>query len=181
MDTEQKALTLWNRVTEDDKVAFDSLYHLLAHGLYQYGLSVTSDPPLVKDALQEIFLDFWQNRKTRIIQSNVRVYMATTLRRKLLRKIKRTSRIVTLPTRNTVEPSHEDILIQIEEEKITRAKMRSAIHLLPNRQREVIHLLYTETHSYLQIVEIMGINKSSVYTLVSKAIKNIQKNLSAGE
>jgi DNA-directed RNA polymerase specialized sigma24 family protein len=63
----------------------------------------------------------------------------------------------------------------VDEKK--RSGLMAALEKLPMRQKEVIQLLFFESHSYEDTSNIMGINIQSVYTLAWKAISNLKKTI----
>ena len=48
---------LWKSFLAGDKEAFAHFYNLHVNALYRYGTKLCTDDDLVKDAIQEVFLD----------------------------------------------------------------------------------------------------------------------------
>ncbi len=53
--------------------------------------------------------------------------------------------------------------------------LHKALAELPPRQKEILHLLYSEELSYENIAELMAINVASVYTLAWKALAALKR------
>jgi RNA polymerase sigma factor (sigma-70 family) len=68
---------------------------------------------------------------------------------------------------------------QIEEQLSTErlAHLHKALDNLPPRQKEVIFLRFFENLSFEEISAVMGIEQSSVYKIIYKAIHNLQGKL----
>ena len=50
---------IWDRFKSGDKEAFAVLYNLHIDSLYHYGTKFCKDEEVIKDALQEIFIEFY--------------------------------------------------------------------------------------------------------------------------
>ncbi len=72
---------------------------------------------------------------------------------------------------------YEEAITDSELAEHRKKSIAAKIGNLPDRQREVINLLFYENLGYEEIAEMMGINLRSVYTLAWKAISALRKNL----
>ena len=82
-------LLLWNEYRSGNADAFGALIRVHYPDLFHYGTRFTRDAELVKDCLQDLFLELWINRETISETSFVKYYLLKALRRKLTRKIGR--------------------------------------------------------------------------------------------
>jgi RNA polymerase sigma factor (sigma-70 family) len=57
-------LFLWNEFRNGNAEAFGALIRVHYQDLFQYGTRFTKDEELVKDCLQDLFLELWTNRLT---------------------------------------------------------------------------------------------------------------------
>jgi RNA polymerase sigma factor (sigma-70 family) len=73
--------------------------------------------------------------------------------------------------------SFEQLMIDGELRKRRLAEIKKCLHDLPKCQREVILLKFFNELSYSEISEIMNLQLSSVYNLVSKAIEQLRQNM----
>ncbi|HET6252682.1 MAG TPA: sigma-70 family RNA polymerase sigma factor [Puia sp.] len=173
-------LYLWNEYRSGNADAFGALVRVHYPDLFHYGTRFTRDAELVKDCLQDLFLELWINRETINETSFVKYYLLKALRRKLTRRIGR-SRY----TGSWEELHFESILIGvhpveasiIREEglaELTR-KMRHALTGLSKRQQEVIYLRYYVDADIDEVAEIMSVNRQSVYNLLHDALKKLKK------
>lgn len=78
---------LWEQFVAGDKSAFSILYKHYVSDLYLFGLRLSQNQELVKDAIQELFVSLWNKRETLPQVTNVKSYLITSLRNKVLRKI----------------------------------------------------------------------------------------------
>ncbi len=166
---------------EDDKEAFELIYQSNVRHLYNYGMKIFHDTDVVEDCIQELFINIWDQRKNLIETNNIQFYLIKALRWKIIRfvdahnkKLKNISESFSHTELEVVHP-YEELLVneQIDLEK--KEKLRAALNSLPNRQKEVIHLIFYKKYSYEEASQIMSMNLRSVYTLAWKAISNLRK------
>jgi RNA polymerase sigma factor (sigma-70 family) len=75
------------------------------------------------------------------------------------------------------EQHAEQLMIDSEEEKNIKKILSSSIAKLPNRQKEIIYLKYTEGFNYDEIAELLNIDKASARTLLYRSLKTIKEQL----
>ena len=75
---------LWELFREGKEIAFTHIYQTHFEALFQYGCQFTKNESLVEDALQDMFIELREKRKQTIIQTSVRNYLFTCLRRRIL-------------------------------------------------------------------------------------------------
>ncbi|MBR9777229.1 MAG: RNA polymerase sigma factor [Cytophagales bacterium] len=170
----------WKQIKRGERAGLEALYLKYTQELFRLGMSIKSDRSLVKDCIQEVFFKIWEYRNTVKTTDNVKLYLFKCLSNKIHKEVgKEKKRYVffnlELKDRLYSETEADKDINNVKESK-NLALMKS-IKALSSRQREVIHLLYYENHSYEDTSIIMGINVQSVYTLAWKAIANLKKSL----
>ena len=172
---------LWNRFKEGDIDALTKLYREYTNDLYTYGLKIINDENLVKDCIQEVFIQLIDKRKSLLVTPRTHIYLFKSLRNKLFEesrsKGKRENILKRLPGDDEpYEFSPEQLTIESEEKQNVQIEIKKAIEKLTDRQQEVIFLKYTEDFNYDEIAELLHIDKASVRTLVYRSLKNIKKS-----
>ena len=166
---------LWAAFVSGDKSAFTDLYKQHADNLFQYGLKLTSDVDLVKDNIQELFIELWNTRHKKGNVTYIKTYLLKALRYKLLKSLPK-SNFQSLDefSLGMIEQSIEAhiILKEINNQKVY--ELRSSISQLPQRHQEIIHLKYYQGLSTEQISELLSIKKQSVSNLLLRAISNLR-------
>jgi RNA polymerase sigma factor (sigma-70 family) len=173
-------LFLWNEYRSGNADAFGALVRVHYPDLFHYGTRFTRDADLVKDCLQDLFLELWINRETISETSFVKYYLLKALRRKLTRKIGRsryTGSWEELHFESMLNGTHSVETSNIREEGLAELarKMRQALAGLSKRQQEVIYLRYYFDADTDEIAEIMSVNRQSVYNLLHDALKKLKK------
>ncbi len=171
-----KETELWQSFKNGDYEAFVLIYRRYFGVLANYGSRFTSDPLLLEDAIQDLFVSLWQ-RRDRLDRlgdvENPKFYLLRALRNQLIRN-----------SRHDIFDQAEDIddfldqLVSLSSEQQTMDKetlyhqkqtVRFAITNLSPRQQEAINLRFYHGLNLDQTAQIMGINKQVVSNMLFRA------------
>lgn len=170
----------WQLLKSGDKTALSAIYNTFVNGMFGYGMSIIADKDLVRDCIQEVFIDLWKYRSNLANTDNIKFYVYKSLRNKIYTLSTKEKRKKALDNENmevALIPSHEDVLINDQRNSGIQHKLVNCIENLPERQREVIRHIYFENHSYEETSNLMEINIRSVYTLAWKALSSLRKSV----
>ena len=182
MRSEKNNISLiWKSFQSGNKEAFAYLYNLYVNDLYRYGTKLCRDYELVKDAIQEVFIDLYIKRtKNKMDPEYLKYYLVLALRRNLIKKLKRNRKLSDENPENELlfEPDYniENIIIEREEDEEKIKTVRKAIIQLPAKQKEVIYLRFNEALEYDQIANLFGITIESARKQVYRALKTIRES-----
>jgi RNA polymerase sigma factor (sigma-70 family) len=172
----------WQKVRDNDRSGLEGIYQKYVSQLFSLGMSILANEDLVRDCIQDVFLDLWKYRKTIRNIENFKLYLFKCISHKIFKQIEITKldrgllEVEKYENLHYLESSESELIRrQIDQERSLR--LSNAIDKLPARQREVIRYYFFENISYEHIAEIMKINVQSVYTLVWKAISGLKKSL----
>ena len=170
---------LWEGLIKGDREMFLSLYRNYYHSLLFIGLKEFKDPDLVKDAIQQQFLYFWEKRSTLQPAKNVKAYIVTSFLRKLTSDWKRSGNIgkfnvVWSSLSEEPNPTPEEQLISKDEKNQLAQLIANHIDSLPFRQKELIILRFYNGFSYEEIVQKTGLTHRTVYNKIHEAIKRLK-------
>lgn len=170
---------IWRLFVGGDNKAFIFLYDRYFNLLFRYGRQFTADKDLIKDTIQDIFVEF-RTRKYKVSQTtSISFYLFKCLKNKLVDKLQKHERFVSLEQHGfnfdfTISPEQKIIDIQFKEELIE--KLNSAIKKLTARQREAVYYLFYQNFSIDEIKELMRLDsRRSVQNLVYKAIAYLKE------
>ena len=174
-------LQLWQRLKAGDQAALEEIYRTHVDVLYRYGCKFSVDEALVKDAIQDLFIELWRNHAGLGDTNSIKKYLLASIRRKIIKQIEKKKKWF-LPDRmeNTVfelEVSIEEVLISTEISKENADLVKDAVNGLSKRQKEAIYLKYYMDMDYEEIEEIMDINYQSLRNLVSRALQNMRAQI----
>ncbi|GET22726.1 DNA-directed RNA polymerase sigma-70 factor [Prolixibacter denitrificans] len=173
---------LWEQIVqEDDKEAFAELYNLFIDDLYRYGSKLSPDEGMVKDSIQEVFLDLYDKRKKSNITRNLRLYLIVALKRVLIRKLQKYRRLEKRQINDVdmfdVQYSFEEQYMEEEASNMVLEKVRRIITGLPAKQKEIIYLRFNLSLEYAEISSMLGISVESVRKQVYRAIKSVRESI----
>ena len=175
---------LWESFLAGDKEAFAHFYNLHVDALYHYGTKLCADDGLVKDAIQEVFLDLYLKRqKNRTNPENLRYYLILALKRNLIKKLKRNRKMVDekeCELNFDPEYSIEKAIIENEEEAELNRRVNEMLKNLPAKQKEALYLRYNESMEYEEIAKVLNISIESVRKQVYRALQSIRKKFGKG-
>ena len=174
---------LWNRFRQNDEQAFDELARRRYRLLFNYATKFTKDTELIKDCIQDLFLELWYRRTRLTDTSYVTVYLICALKNNLLRKLKLNNRlddsadIAVSCEAFTDNLTVETMLISSESMSEKEREIRNAINRLPARQQEVIFLKFYEGLSNDEIAKVMEIERQTVSNFIYRAISQLKNDL----
>jgi RNA polymerase sigma factor (sigma-70 family) len=173
--------SLWHGLQQQDSASLSALYRLTYHDLLNFGMYFGFTATVTKDAINQIYADLWERGKNLPEVANIRSYLITALRRKLIKEFSRGERYTELTDLEVdIEPSYEEIIVQGQEQEDLRNRLRQAIGQLTPRQRELIEMRFFRNKRNEEIAEETGMNINTVYNTLSSALKVLRQTLSVG-
>jgi len=172
----------WHRFKEGDKEAFAVIYNHHVDALFRYATKICTDEYLVKDAIQEIFLELYLKReKNRTKPEFLTFYLSLALKRNLIKKIQSNRKIFQMGEAKSnefaVEYSVEAQLIEDEDKAAITKRLLDALNQLPSKQKEAIYLRFNQSLEYEEVAEILEISVESVRKQVYRAVKTLREML----
>ncbi len=173
---------VWKKFQGGEKEAFAWLYNLHIDSLYRYGTKLSGDEHLVKDAIQEVFLDLYMKReKNSTNPENLKYYLILALKRNLIKKLVRNRKLVNNDINNEFlfEPEYsiEKTIVEREEDIEIKQKVSDALSQLSPKQKEVVYLRFNEALDYKDIAQLLNISIESVRKQVYRALKSVRETL----
>ncbi|EAZ80853.1 RNA polymerase sigma factor [Algoriphagus machipongonensis] len=170
----------WANLRRGEKSSLEAIYRSHVHDLFNFGMRIHSDETLVKDSIQDVFIDLWNYRSKLCSDVVVKQYLFKALSNRIqkeLGKSAKRSAIHWMSEQETLISSPEQDLINDQQSSELSSKMREALEDLPIRQKEVIQYLYFEKLSYEDTSRLLDITIRSTYTLAWKAINALKKSI----
>jgi RNA polymerase sigma factor (sigma-70 family) len=165
----------WNRFLEGDQDALSRIFINYHDDLFNYGMKLVSDTDIVKDAIQDLFLKLWKNRRNLHPIQILKPYLFKALRRHI-----QDSAELNRPWHSIrpeeeaafqVEYSYEDFLIDEQVQDENYQNVIRALNRLTPRQREAIYLRYFEDMDFENIAHVMDMNIQSVRNVIHRGIQ----------
>ncbi|WP_460639796.1 RNA polymerase sigma factor [Larkinella harenae] len=166
----------WQQFCEGDKTAFSEIAELHYSALHHYGTRFTPDRDLIKDCLQDLFLEIWEKRQSLSSIIAIKPYLFQSLRNNLIRRVRKQSCFSDLQDDDLPdEISPESNWILQETDQLTSDRLKQAIDSLPKRQREALYLRYYEDLSYEEIATVMGLQRQAVANYLQYGIQKLRE------
>lgn len=170
--------TLIDRIRSGDSGAFEKLYNRYWESLFAAAMHRLQSIELSKDVVQELFVSLWEKRTSIRIRSNVKGYLFTALKHRIINKIKS----------ETVREKYEKMVTEFYEandlateyrvlEKILLEELKRETDKLPERCREVFELSRMQQLSHKEIGEKLDISPKTVENHIGRALKTIRPKL----
>ncbi len=170
---------LWSEIQSGNQESLSKIFCYTYSQLFNYGYKIVQDEALIKDCIQELFLNLWHKRDRVSEANSVRFYLISSLRRVIFRRLNKQRNMA----KRNYEYTHdafseiyniEQLLIHFETENEKKQKLQEALLSLSSRQKEAVYLKFFNGLSNDEISEVMQVNKQSVYNHISKAIQKMQ-------
>lgn len=172
---------LWQGLRHGDETAFHQLINKYTQTLFIYATRFCQDRDIVKDCIQELFVELWNKRQVIKEPDSVKWYLLVATRNRVFREQSRWNRNESLVDSDydfLLEYSVEKKIIAHSEDLELAEKVKKTLECLPARQREIIYLRYYENLDFDEIAGIMNISRQSAHNLLQKAYKNIRSEWS---
>ncbi|WP_128546431.1 RNA polymerase sigma factor [Larkinella soli] len=169
---------MWEDFRQGDRGAFSTMYEKYAGVLYNYGYKIAQDRQLTEDCIQDVFVTLLEYRQRLAPTDSIKFYLFKALRREILRKLRQQNRFASedeIDFRATFVYEDSWLDGQLSRERV--GELLQALNQLPARQKEAIFLKYFDGLSYAEVAGVMGIEPSSAYKIIYKALDKLQKLL----
>lgn len=166
---------IWSSFKQGDQRAFAYIYQRHFFPLISYGFKITNDKNVIKDCIQDLFVELWEKRNNLTDVNSIRFYLLKSLRYKIIRYLEgRSEDPLDSIHCEIYEDNFELTMLQDEYNSLKSKQLHSAIDGLPKRQREAIQLRYFHNMSNDEVAHIMGINYQSACKFIYSALKSLK-------
>lgn len=165
-------------IREGNTEAYRDIFELYYARLCRYTSNLTYSPDQAEDIVQEIFINFWNNRKNILITTSLKSYLYKACYYKYIdtyRKEKRVSEELE-KYRHTKLLELDREATKIDSKKIDR--LNQAIESLPPRCKEIFILSKHNGLKYKEIAEHLEISKKTVENQIGRAYSLLRQELS---
>lgn len=169
---------LWKQFKNGDQLAFQLIYRLNHKILISYGNKIAQDSELVRDAVQDLFVNLWSRKHNLADTDNIEPYLKTSLRHDLVRKITESRTGVSFDVISEQDYQFERYFAHnsydTEEREETFIKLEKALKKLPTRVSEALKMRYFDRMGNQEIAERMNINYQSVNNNIHRGVETLR-------
>ena len=172
---------VWNLLRKDNDLALVHLYNKFVDDIYHYGERITHDKELIKDCIQDIFVELWSNRKNLPEVHFLKHYLYKSLKRAIIKKLERNRKLFEKALSEDhdikIVLSYESQLINLQISEQQQKRLLQSLNSLPVKQKEAITLKFLDGFSYQEVADILSISVKSAYNLIYRALALLKNNL----
>ena len=180
MDVKVSIPNLLRKVAREDcENSFRTIFNHFYPRLFELAQYYTKNQSLAEDAVSDVFLKVWINRRSLEEVKDIRAYLFIAVKRQSLNYLRRKPSVPFLNVHDQ-KLSHsidyrnpENILVSQE---MLQAVSKS-IQRLPKRCRLVFKLVKEEKIKYREVARLLDISEKTVEMHVGNALKKIRKDL----
>ena len=170
---------LVERLAGGDETALAELYDRYAGFVYGLAVRTLLDRPTAEDITQEVFVFLWEHPE-RIDpgRGTLRGFLATLTHRRAVDAVRqeeaRRRRETRVARRDGGDmPDVDAAMIRSE----TTGRVRTALEVLPEPQRQALELAYFDGYTYRQVANVLGIPEGTAKSRLRLALTRIAENL----
>jgi len=163
-------------LSNDNPRVFDSIFKEYYPNLCRFAFTIVHDKDMAQSLVQDIFVKFWENRKTLGHIENLASYLIVMVRNHCLNYLKREKRMVMvaqMPSDIKSENVTEKHLEALEFEE----KLLIGLSSLPERCKLGFEYSRFENLNNKEIAQKMGITVKGVEALIGRALKSLRISL----
>jgi len=189
VDTQIADIELFQKISNRDSKALESLYDRYSPVLYTLVKRIVVDKEVAEEILADIFVIIWQKSSMFNINSgNLYSWLINLSRNKALDFIRREKSLITdeyndeyenvfiIPTISTLIPSND-----LDKTFSNREKIYSAVHNLTEAQQYVLSLAYYDGLTESEIAKKLNIPLLTVKSKIRVALNSVKENLAKEE
>ena len=170
-------IDLLTALMQDDEVAFTTLYTRYQPSLFEVCMKYLKNEDTAHDVVQSVFMWVWENRKDLTIDTNLRSYLCTTTKNKILNLLRHEN----LALQNNYVYAQERLSDRSWLEKMQHeghlAHVRELIERLPEQRRRICEMMINDGLSNQQIADALGISIQTVKNQYSSSIKDLKEQI----
>lgn len=155
---------LWGAFKSGSQAAYATIYQQHFYALLDYGRKITPDTEIVKDAIQDLFVELWQQREKLAHTTSIRYYLLQSLKYKLYKN--KQSVFYDTDTALAEQPVETQWIQQEISDQQQQKILYALEHVLSTRQQEAVRLKFFQQMNNEDIAQNMQISRESVYNLV---------------
>jgi RNA polymerase sigma-70 factor (ECF subfamily) len=183
-DGNKYEIELWEEFKQGNESSFILIYKLYFGALIAYGSQFTRDKNIIKDAVQDLFIDLRKKRsQLSSLKYSLKYYLYKSLKNNILQYLRK-GKLIEKHHYNfaidqlTADESIESRIVQTQEYTELKKKLKAAQMKLTNRQREALFYLYYENLTYAEIQKLMLLKTvKSARNLIYSAVRGLREHM----
>lgn len=175
MEDEKNIVNLLIRLKKSDDEAFSIIFDMFHGQVYGFCCRSLSKED-AEEIVQNVFMIVWENRRKIDLQYSFSAYLFSIARHQVYNTIR--NKVIQKTFVEKFLQMTEDVEVPTEYDDSMdkqKAKLKKAIALLPDRQREIFVMSRTFKMTYKEIAEKLGISVNTVDTTIRRSLNTLRK------
>lgn len=173
-------INVWNRFNSGDRIAFEEIYSGYIDVLFAYGSKMTSEKELVKDSIQDLFIDLYRYKIVLNQPKSFEFYLFKSFKRLIIKKIKKLSKTRNLTTSDffafELKFDLEEDYIQKETEKTRLVILQKILNDLSQSSRELLFYKFNSNLTYKEIGVLTEMKTDTVKKQIYRIISGLRES-----
>jgi len=171
-------LDVWIRFRSGDQTAFSEIYEEFINSLFAYGSKITHDRELVKDCVQDIFVELQRLQPDLHHPEYIEFYLYKSLRNAIFHKTKEYKRTNSLAIEDMVNfEMHFNIeqdSFDIESDSLRVEKLKQILQTLDPQKRELLFLKFSTGLNYIEIGHLLDMSPDTIKKQVYRTLDRLR-------
>ena len=160
------------QIKEGNIKAFETLFRQYYTPLRLYAASITGEPDVAEEIVEELFYVFWKDREKLEIFHSVKNYLYRSVRNRSIQYCEHQDVKLSVPV-NIASPDPQE---QIEYKELQQIINRT-LEKLPERRLHIFRLHHTEGKKYSEIASLLSLSVKTVEKEMTRALRTLRKEI----
>lgn len=175
--SEEEADHLLSLLKKGDKSGLEQLFRMFYKPLVIYAHRLLGNQADAEDAVQEIFIKFWQRDQFADIRSYLRSYLYNSVRNHCVNILESRKGKTSVPLESIPDIPDESTIAEKQELEKRLEEIHREIEKLPTRTRHIVQAILLEHKKYKEVAETEHIAVNTVKTLLQRALTELRGKL----
>lgn len=172
-------LKIWLDFKSGDSHAFELIYNQFVDVLFAYGTKIVHDRELVKDSIQDLFVDIYHYTIDLHHPEYLEYYLFKSLKRILIQKQRQNNRYDSISKDHNksfhLKFDFEEKYLEDESEIERKKSVNELMSTLDEEKRELLFLKFNTGLSYIQIGQVLHMKPDTVKKQVYRLLEQLRK------
>lgn len=161
-----------------DEKAFGLLFKKYWNDLFKLAYRRLHSEEEAKDIVQDVFLSFWNNINTIVIEDSVGGYLYTALRNRIFTHFKRNNnRLHKLIARPFTPILHEETIFCNYCTKELQHFIKQQVAAMPEKMRQIYFLSKEENLTHAEVADLLSLSNQTVKNQLHRALSRLRKTV----
>lgn len=165
---------VWIKFKAGDRNSFEEIYNEFADSLFAYGSKITTDRELLKDCIQDLFIDIYKYSPNIKNPELLEFYLYKSLKHLIVKKLQKDKRQGFDSYSFDLIFNSENDSFQDDSRNEQIELLQKALGVLDDKKRELLFLKFNSGLNYSEIGDLMNMKPDTVKKQVQRIIQYLR-------